>query len=154
MYRCYHRATHKVLESYHVAFIESKDKCEVPFRPGVTQGLDDESINPWDPVSVAPNLPTEPNLNSTPNPTPGVPITPPIPPIHTTSPTASTSTTPPIPLAFTSSHVQRSSRLPKPSACSAEASGIDQLSAVQHATAESIASKNHLDEERQTQCLS
>ena len=42
-YRCYHRPTHKVIESYHVTFIESKDKCEVPFRPGVTQGLDDES---------------------------------------------------------------------------------------------------------------
>jgi|SRR5882762_7122033 len=43
-YWCYHRAIHKVVESYHVVFIESKDKGEVAFRPGVTQGLDDETI--------------------------------------------------------------------------------------------------------------
>src|SRR5882762_2699905 len=39
-YQCYHRATHKVIESYHIVFIESKDECKTPFRPGVTQGLD------------------------------------------------------------------------------------------------------------------
>ena len=43
MYCCYHRPTHKVIESYHVTFIESKDECQVPFWPGVTQGLDDKS---------------------------------------------------------------------------------------------------------------
>jgi len=105
-YCCYHRATHKVLESYHVAFIESKDKCEVPFRPGITQGPDNQSIDPQDPVSVALNLPTEPNLNSTPNPSLAISTTP---PIHATPPTVSTSTIPPIPPASTSSHIQCSS---------------------------------------------
>jgi len=44
-----------------------------------------------------------------------------------------------------SSH--RSSRIPKLSARSAESSGIQQLSAIQQATAESIASKTHINEE-------
>lgn len=49
----------------------------------------------------------------------------------------------------TLSHIRRSSRTPQLSARSAKASGIDQLSAVQRATAESIASKNRLDNEKQ-----
>jgi hypothetical protein len=64
-YRCYHRGTHKVVESYHVKFIESKDECEVPFRPGVTQGLDDESADPQDTVSITPIAPNQPSLNPT-----------------------------------------------------------------------------------------
>ena len=102
-YRCYHRGTHKVIKSYHVRFIESKDKCEVPFRPGVTQGLDDESIDPQDTVPIAPN---QPSLNPTPNPNLGI-LT--APPIQTASPTASTSTIPPVPPTSTLSHIQRSS---------------------------------------------
>jgi hypothetical protein len=129
-----------------VTFIESKDECEVPFRPGVTQGLDDESIDPWDPVSVAPSQATKSSLNPTPNPNLGISTAPPI-----QTPTTLTSTIPPIPPTFSSSHIQRSSWIPKPSTHSAEASGIDQLSAVQCATAESIASKNHLDDKRHAQ---
>jgi len=41
-YRVYHRASHKVFESFHVVFIESKDDSERTFRPGVTQGLGDD----------------------------------------------------------------------------------------------------------------
>ena len=52
IYWCYHQATHKVVESYHVTFIKSKDKYEVSFRLGVIQGLEDESNNP---PSPAPN---------------------------------------------------------------------------------------------------
>ena len=50
--------------------------------------------------------------------------------------------------------MQCSSHIPKPSTHSAEASGIGQLSVVQCATIESIASKTHLDEQRQFQCYS
>jgi hypothetical protein len=50
----------------------------------------------------------------------------------------------------TSSHIRRSSRTPRLSTRSAEAFGINQLSAVQRATAESIASKTRLDEQRHT----
>jgi hypothetical protein len=140
-YHCYHRATHKVVESYHVVFIESKDECETPLRPGVTQGLDDESENPPNTITAAPNPPPtaghQPSSN--PNPNPGVPSiqsTPILPPISSTS---------------ISSHMWRSSRLPKPSSRSAEASGINQLSTVQCATAESITSKPCLDEQKQSQ---
>jgi hypothetical protein len=54
-YHCYHRATHKVFESYHVVFIELKDDCKAPFRPGMTQGMDD-------------NEPTSSNATPAPNP--------------------------------------------------------------------------------------
>jgi hypothetical protein len=74
-YRCYHQTSHKVVESYHVAFIESKDECEVPLRPGVTQGLDDESITPQNPIAITPNEPTPPI--PTPNPTLPDPTPPP-----------------------------------------------------------------------------
>jgi hypothetical protein len=61
-YRCYHKPSHRVTESFHVTFIEFKDDCDKPFRPGVMQGLDnDEPSNP------APNL---------------LPIPPPPPPRH------------------------------------------------------------------------
>jgi hypothetical protein len=33
-YRLYHRPTHRVIESYHVSFIERKDDISIPFRPG------------------------------------------------------------------------------------------------------------------------
>lgn len=137
-YCCYHRATYKV--------VESKDKCEVPFRPGITQGLDEESIEPQDPVPIVPSQPTE----TTPNPNVGASTTS---PIHTTPPTASTSTMPQIPPTSTSSHIQCSSQIPKPNAHSAEASSIEQFSAVQCTTTESIASKSCLvlDDERQAQ---
>jgi hypothetical protein len=73
-YHCYHRATHKVFESYHVVFIELKDDCEAPFCPGMTQGMDDDE-------------PTSSNTTPAPNPISGPPpvtlpspilITPPI----------------------------------------------------------------------------
>src|SRR5882762_2116861 len=134
-YRCYHRASHKVIESYHVVFIESKDECEVPFRPGVTQGLDEESIQPQplQPVDVTVQALT-PTPTITPNPIPSVSLTP--------SPT--------VPASSGMNKSRRSSRLPKLSARSAHASGVDHISAVQRATAESIASKMRLDAEKQT----
>src|ERR1700692_483484 len=66
-YQCYHRATHKVVESYHIVFIESKDKGEVVFRPGVTQGLDDKTI-----TSDSLQLTVKETPTVTPNPTSGV----------------------------------------------------------------------------------
>jgi hypothetical protein len=143
-YHCYHRVTHKVVKSYHVVFIESKDECEVPLRPGVTQGLDDESESPQNAITAPPDSPStpvhQPNSNYDPN--LGVPSTQSAP---TLPPTSSTST---------SSHMQCSSHIPKPSTHSAEASGIGQLSVVQCATTKSIASKTRLDEQRQFQCHS
>jgi hypothetical protein len=137
-YCCYHRTSHRVVESYHVAFIESKDECEVPLQPGVTQGLDDELITPQNPIVITPNEPTPPF--PTPNPT--LPNPTPPPPAPAEIPTT------------TSSHVRCSSRIPTLSTCSAEASGINKLSPVQCATAESIASKMQLDEQKQSHHLS
>ena len=38
-YCCYHRATHKVIESFHVRFIESEDELPRPLLPGVVISL-------------------------------------------------------------------------------------------------------------------
>jgi hypothetical protein len=38
-YRCYHRATNKVIESFHVRFIESEDELPRPLLPGVVISL-------------------------------------------------------------------------------------------------------------------
>jgi hypothetical protein len=136
-YRCYHRASHKVIESYHVVFVESKDEKEVSFRPGTTQGLDDESIVP----------PPE-----TPNPTPGVLLPPnlitptptPIPdPVSAPAKTPEPTQQPPV-----VQPIRRSGRVSTISSRSAEASGLHKLSAVQRATADSIASKARLDAEK------
>src|ERR1700676_953365 len=148
---------HKVIESYHVIFIESKDEHETPFCPGVTQGLDEESIQ---------GESAQPPHNTTPNPIPGVStipsttlittsITPsatstPLPlstlvPIPTPTPTLSTAVPPP---------VRCSSRNFNPTARLADASGFSRISAVQWATRESIASKARLDEEKKAGCRS
>src|SRR5882762_1424188 len=132
-YRCYHRASHKVVESYHVVFIESKDECKVSFRPGVTQGLDKDSILP-EPLPIPPPAPS---IN--PNPNPGVALNP--------TPAAPTI---PVSSGVEEPHSRRSSRIPKLSTHSAQASGVDKISAVQRATAESIASKARLDAEKGT----
>jgi len=50
-YRCYHRETHRVLTSYNVRFIESKDVNPRPYHPGLTidtGGAD--SAEPHDPI--------------------------------------------------------------------------------------------------------
>jgi hypothetical protein len=134
-YRCYHRASHKVVESYHVVFIESKDELEVPFRPGVTQGLDDES----DPCPLPPAVSTLPtNIPCAATSPPSTPTAPQ--PVQ--QPSTSSSAPTPVP-------IRRSGRMPKLSIRSAEASGLQQLSAVQRATAESIASKIRINEERE-----
>jgi len=134
-YRCYHRATHKVFESYHVVFIESKDDCEAPFRPGVTQGMDDDE-------------PTSSNATPAPNPILGSPpvtlpsptlITPPIlHPSSAPSPPASMPLPPP----------RRTTRIPVASFRSAKASGIHKTSPVECAVRESIASKTRLEQHR------
>src|SRR5882762_10631442 len=128
-YRCYHRATHKVIESYHVTFIESKDKGDVSFRPGMTQGLEDDP----------PELSNQVNqmANPTPNPTLSL-LTPPqtMPTEPTTPPLASNTSS-----ITQNEDAQRSSRVMKPSTCSAATSGVSQISTIQRATAESIASR-------------
>jgi len=143
-YRCYHRATHKIVESYHVVFIEAKDELDVDFRPGVTQGLDEESIAS-DPTQQAIQGPTPNPISgaSRPTQTPAAPATT-IPSATSTSPTTSTSP------ATSAPEPRRSSRISKPTPLSATASGIERVSAVQRATAESIASKARLDEQRHT----
>ena len=69
--QCYYRATHKVFESFHVVFIESKDDHEAPFRPGVVQGLNNEPTQQPEP----PLAPKDTTVTSTPNPNAGVPTT-------------------------------------------------------------------------------
>jgi hypothetical protein len=56
-YRLYHRLTHKVIESFHVSFIERKDDVSIPFCPGQSIhtpaiSVDDSSILPEPPVST------------------------------------------------------------------------------------------------------
>ena len=138
-YRCYHRASHKVIESYHVVFIESKDDKEIPFRPGTTQGLDDESsFSPLETPNPTPRVIMPPNLIT--------PITDPTPvPDPAPAPTPELTRQPP-PVQ----PIRRSARVSTISSRSAEASGLHKLSAVQRATAESIASKARLDAEKHT----
>lgn len=156
-YRCYHQAMHKVIESYHVVFIESKDDREVPFRPGVTQGLDEESTQ-----IPHTNSDPNPNLRISTTPSQTINLTPPANPDKTdipVSPSPQIVSSDPI---ITSSHptiaapvpphspppTRRSSQAINPSLRSAEASGFQKISAVQRATLESIASKSRLDEEK------
>jgi hypothetical protein len=119
IYRCYHHATHKVIESYHVVFIESKDQHEVPFCPGVTQGLDEEPLSPDTPPTPTSIIPTP----TIPTPIPPAPVIP----------------SPPIPQS--APQVRRTTCIPITSSCSAETYSTNKISAVQKATFDSIASK-------------
>jgi hypothetical protein len=156
-YRCYHRATHKVIESYHVVFIESKDDREMPFRPGVTQGLDEESIQiPLTSPDPIPNLHTSTPTSQPINPAPSADIDNPVVPVSTSLQISSnpivTSSCPTVAASIpphSPPPARRSSRIINPSLHSAEASGFQKISAVQRATLESIASKTCLDEEKQ-----
>jgi hypothetical protein len=112
-YRCYHRASHRVIESFHVIFIESKDDCGKVFRPGVTQGLDDDDIPPASPSIHPPPSPEQP-LD-----------VPPSAPSPDSPPTAT--------LPAPSTIARKSSRLLVPSSRLAEASGFSKINAVQHA---------------------
>ena len=53
-YRCYHRPTHRILESFHVRFIESEDSISRPLYPGVVISLP-PAADPATPV-VPPSL--------------------------------------------------------------------------------------------------
>ena len=137
-YQCYRRATHKVVESYHVVFIEAKDELDVEFRPGVTQGLNKESIASESTQQAIQGLTPNPIMGAShPMQTPAAPATT-IPSATSTLPTTS------------APQPQWSSRILKPTPLSATASGIEHISTVQHATAESIASKACLDEQQRT----
>src|ERR1700676_4493919 len=123
-YRLYHWPSHRIIESFHVVFIESKDDCNKPFRPGVTQSLDDDTDVPSQ--NVPPVVPT----------TSAVPHVIPAP----------VSVVPVAPLAPTTS--RKSSRIPAPSTRLAEATGFSKISAVQRATTEARISKARLDADR------
>src|SRR5882762_3940033 len=123
-YWLYHRPSHQIIESFHVVFIESKDDWDKPFRPGVTQGLDDDADVPSQNIPpVAPTASAVPHV--IPAPVSVVPVAPPAP---------ATS--------------RKSSRIPAPSTRLAEATGFSKISAVQQATTESRMSKAHLDADR------
>jgi hypothetical protein len=111
-YRLYHQPSHRVIESFHVVFIESKDDCDKPFRPGVTQGLDDDMVDvPSTAIpSVAPAHPPAPAVLPDIIPTPA-------------------STTPTAPPAVATS--RKSSRIPTPSTRLAEATGFSKIDAIQ-----------------------
>lgn len=126
-YRCYHRATQKVYESFHVVFIESKDDIDRPFRPGFTSFLpgDDDSstFEPSPPTDAA--APAAPQVTA--STVPPVVIPPPAPSIAVHAP-------PNLPVL-----ARRSSRIPTPTVRLSEAQGIQRISAVQRATEESKA---------------
>ena len=128
-----------------MVFIESKDELDVPFRPGITQSLEDEPLPENEPI---PPLP--PPAVATPNPNPGASCTTtpllPAPPLPAPQPKPNK---PPPSSEPNSSRSRRSSRIPILSTRSAEASGIQRLSAIQRATAESIASKHCPADERE-----
>jgi hypothetical protein len=44
-YRLYHRASHKVVESFHVDFIERKDDVSIPYKPGQIANAVDSNIS-------------------------------------------------------------------------------------------------------------
>src|SRR5882762_11236026 len=123
-YWLYHRPSHQIIESFHVVFIESKDDWDKPFRPGITQGLDDDADVPSQNIPpVAPTASAVPHV--IPAPVSVVPVAPPAP---------ATS--------------RKSSRIPAPSTRLAEATGFSKISAVQQATTESRMSKARLDADR------
>jgi hypothetical protein len=121
-YQLYHRSFHQIIESFHVIFIESKDDCEKPFRPRVTQGLDDDTDIPSQTI------------------TPATPAAPAVLPHIVPAPVSAILAPPP---AIAAS--RKSSRIPMPSSCLAEATGFNKISAVQCATSEARMSKARLD---------
>jgi Reverse transcriptase (RNA-dependent DNA polymerase) len=123
-YRLYHRPSHRIIESFHVVFIESKDDCDKPFRPGVTQGLDDDTDTPSQ--TTPSNTPATPTILLH-----VVPVPIPVSAAPTPSPTLITG--------------RKSSRIPAPSTCLAEATGFNKIGAVQRATSEARMSKARLD---------
>jgi transposase InsO family protein len=54
-YRCYHRATHKVIESYHVTFIESRDAVPKPLYNGETINIPPANDTPNPPAQSSPS---------------------------------------------------------------------------------------------------
>jgi hypothetical protein len=64
-YRLYHRPSHKVIESFHVDFIESRDNVDIPLKPGeiIISTDTDSSFTPDDesPIPVESAPPTEPD---------------------------------------------------------------------------------------------
>jgi hypothetical protein len=130
-YRVYHRASHKVFESFHVVFIESKDDTERPFRPGVTQGLGDDDPLPAESI-LAPTAPLASNTPVISSPAVVTSVT----PVNNTSVDESSEVSmPPKPLldpppTTSIPALRRSSHLPLPSSRLAEASGLQKIDAV------------------------
>ncbi len=57
-YRCYHRKTHRVIESFHVRFIERKDAICSDLKPGLVLGSDEiPSSSAFDRDTPAPDIP-------------------------------------------------------------------------------------------------
>jgi hypothetical protein len=126
-----------------VVFIELKDYCEAPFRPGV----DEESIQlPHTTPNAIPSIVT--THSATPAPTA---ITPDATSDATSIPLPLPTLTPvPMPPVAVPPPARRSSRALNPSTRSADASGFNKISAVQRATQESMASKACLNKEKKT----
>jgi hypothetical protein len=103
-----------------------KDEQEVPFPPGVTQGLDDN-----EPPPTTPNLPSVPLSQPTTTPLPTITTTPtPAPVLHSVPPPCCTT------------------HIPIASSWSAESSESAKISTVQCVTLKSIASKTWLHEQK------
>lgn len=148
-YRCYHRATRKLVQSYHVAFIESFEEGARPLHPGVIlqQSLSNrETAQPLldDPLPLV-DMPTERPAEDT----------------HARAPSANAEASeslpqsmpqlppPPPPAVPPQPALRRSTRATVPSDKCAAATGVSKLSAVDRAIAEARESAVRVHEQRQ-----
>lgn len=159
-YRLYHWPTHKVVVSYNVSFIESKDLSPRTFQPGrVLPVPSNPSYNKLEPtpdsgLESVHTAPPTPGTSPAPSLTPSPPTSPPAP----SSPASHRASVSPE-LELPQPAAPPSALFPEPEPqCSAwgrlpleraaEREGIQYLSAVQRAVAESQESLHRLQEER------
>jgi hypothetical protein len=161
-YRCYHRASRKVVESFHVKFIERKDDVAWPLQPGrILPGLPTPTAQVFCPATIE----EEPDIDA-PTPTPynpssplalilelckpdvvtdvtgGGPASDPFPDIPHEDPT-------PAPAVDTTMPPPRcSARNLAPSERASAAMGVPYINCVSHASDESHASTRLVKEER------
>lgn len=152
-YHIYHRTSHRVLESYHVKFIGSKDAEAESYRPGQLVGLDDEEDTTTPPTP--PNAP-DPVRSKGRGGGAEIVVTPPSVPttdqrnsslldmmMDERHPVIAPDLTVVAPPAVA---LRRSSRIPVPTEKLADAQGISRINAVLRATAESKAACDRLCE--------
>jgi hypothetical protein len=160
-YCCYHRASHKVVESFHVKFIKHKGDVAWPLQPGrILPGLP----TPTAQVFRLATIEEEPDIDA-PTPTPYNPFSPLAPILELCEPDVVTDVTgggpasdpfPDIPhedptpapaVDVTMPPPRRSARNPAPSECASAATGVPYINHVSRTSDESRASTRHVKEE-------